>query len=97
MIVDLKSFCADISRAESQKSVDTSNLSSYLMQNLFIPYVTGKNIRLDSLDYDAFTLPDMDNLFRFIGDLEDTERKLEPMRSKLGDCHPAARKIKGFC
>jgi len=97
MLVDLQTFCTDLKQAENGKCVDDSALSEYLVQNLFKPYMAGKEVRLDSLDYDSFTMTDLDLLYHFMGDLGTVGQKLESMRSSLQKCNPAARKIKGFC
>lgn len=97
MQIDLKVFCSDIRQAEAENCLNKENVSPYLMQNLFIPYITGKDVRLDSLDYDAFTLSDMETLYEYLNDAGNVEQKLEPMRNGLLKCGPVARKIRAFC
>ena len=97
MVIDLNGFCAGVRLAENKKNLDVSLLSGYLMQNLFAPYISGEEVQLDSLDYSAFSLDYLMDLHHFLGDAEEIESKLDPMRSKLVKCEPAARKHRGFC
>jgi hypothetical protein len=97
MQVDLELFCADLRQTCIEKMIDASYLSPYLMDSLFTPYLSGEQIRLDSLDYDAFTLDDLDELMAFVEDAEEVEQKLEPVWKKLLGCDPAVRKFRSFC
>ena len=59
MNIDLARFCILLSEVQEDEFLDESGLSPYLMEHLFYPYMKGKNIPLDSLDYDAFELEDL--------------------------------------
>ena len=97
MTVDLKLLGESLKQAKEQKSLDYSVVSPYLMQRLFVPYMQGADIRLDSLDYDKFDLSDMDMLFTFIKDIEAVQSDAEYIPRNLRKCDPAAKTARAFC
>jgi hypothetical protein len=97
MILKLDGFCADVKRAEEGKCLYPEFLSEYLWENLFLPYISGEVIPLDSLDYDRFTLSDMKDIMDYLSDAEEIETKLGTLQSMLVKCEPVARKLRAFC
>jgi hypothetical protein len=97
MTADLKRFCVLLRKTEEDEYLDTSGLSPYLMQNLFHPYMEGRDIPLNSLDYDAFDLGDLDRLHEYLGDLETVYGALHGKTENLRKSPPAARPQRAFC
>ncbi len=97
MIADLKRFCALIKEVKEDEHLDTNGLSPYLMANLFHPFMAGQDIRLDSLDYDAFDLSDLDRLNNYLGDLETVYDALHSKTEMLRKSPPSARPLRAFC
>lgn len=95
-LIDLKAFRRELGEAVHEKSVDSDGLSPYLMQNLLAPYLKGEAIPLDSLDYDAFDLSDLDRLNEYIGEILCVHGRLDNMYRKLRKSIPAARTAKAF-
>jgi hypothetical protein len=97
MNIDLARFCILLSEVQEDEFLDESGLSPYLMEHLFYPYMKGKNIPLDSLDYDAFELEDLDRLFDYLGDLETVYSKLQDKAEKIWKGSPIACRSRAFC
>jgi len=97
MEIHLDRFASLLSDAEEGRGADDSGVSPYLLGNLLYPYLEGESIRLDSLDYDAFSLTDLDCLFTFIGEIEDVHSKTHSKSEKLWKSSPAARPLRAFC
>jgi hypothetical protein len=97
MIADLKLFCVLLKEKEEDEHIDAIGVSPYLMEKLFHPYMAGKDIPLNSLDYDAFVLNDLDRLNDYLGDLETVYDVLHEKAEKLRISTPAARPLRAFC
>jgi len=97
MEIQLDKFCSLLIGAKEERGADGSGVSPYLLENILYPYLEGENIRLDSLDYGAFSLPDLDSLFAFIGEIEDAHGKTQSKLEKLWKSPPAARPARAFC
>lgn len=97
MIADLTRFCVLLRDAKEDEYVDTDGLSPYLMKHLFHPFMAGEDIRLDSLDYDAFSLDDLYRLNDYLGDLETQYDALRSKTENLRKSPPAARQLRAFC
>lgn len=97
MIADLTRFCALLTEAKEDEQLDSSGVSPYLMKNLFHPFMAGVDIPLDSLDYNAFTMNDLDCLNEYLGDLETEYDALHSKSEKLRKSTPAIRLLRAFC
>ena len=97
MQIKLDRFCSLLNEAEEEKSMDDSEVSPYLLENLLYPYLEGKDIRLDELDYSAFTLSDMNDLFLFVDDMETVFIKTRGKAERLLKSSPASRPARAFC
>jgi hypothetical protein len=97
MIADLKRFCILLGEAKEDEHLDDSFVLPYLMKNLFHPFMDGEDIPLNSLDYDAFDLSDLDRLNDYLGDLETVYDALYKHTEKLRKSPPAARPSRAFC
>jgi hypothetical protein len=97
MTIVLKTFCEKLGEAAPGKETDASIVPEYLMNSLFWPYMRGENPRLDSLDYDAFELSDLDRLMEYIGDLQGFHRKAGRITGNLEKSIPLARASRSFC
>jgi len=97
MQIKLDRFCSLLNEAEEEKSMDDSEVSPYLLKNLLYPYLEGKDIRLDELDYSAFTLSDMNDLFLFVDNMETVCTKIQNRAEKLLKSIPATRPAMKFC
>lgn len=97
MKVDLQRFCTLLRETQEDEYLDSSGVSPYLMDHLFHPYMAGEDIPLNSLDYDAFDLNDLDQLFDFLGDLSTVYNVLCGKAENLRKATPAARPTRAFC
>lgn len=97
MELNVSSFCNALQNAEPQKSLDAGAVSPYLLEHLFVPYLQGEDIRLDSLDYDAFDLSDLDRLNEFIEDIECIQNQNELIPRNLEKCAPAVKPAGMYC
>ncbi len=90
-------FCALIKEEKEDEYIDAHYVSPYLMNNLFHPYMAGEDIPLNSLNYDAFTLDDLDRLYSYLGDLSTVYDVLHSKTEMLRKSPPAARQLRAFC
>jgi len=97
MQIKLDRFCSLLNEAEGEKSMDDSGFSPYLLENLLYPFLDGKDIRLNDINYDAFTISDIHDLFDYVSDAETVFTKTQGKAEKLLKSIPAARSARAFC
>jgi len=97
MQIKLDRFCSLLNEAKEEKNMDDSEVSPYLLKNLLYPYLDGKDIRLDELDYSVFTLSEMNDLFHFVSAMETNYNNMQKKTEKLLKSTPAARPARAFC
>jgi len=97
MNIKLDRFCLLLNEAEEERGTDDSEVSPYLLKHLLYPYLAGEDILLNDLNYDAFTLSDMDILFEYISEMETACNKVHRKADILWKSTPAARPSRAFC
>ena len=97
MQIKLDRFCSLLNEAEKEKSMDDSEVSPYLLENLLYPFLDGKDIRLNDINYDAFTISDMNDLFSYVSDAETIFTMTQGKAERLLKSSPASRPARAFC
>ena len=97
MTIYLDKFCALLGAVKEEKATDDTAVLPYLLDSLLYPFLAGESIRLDSIDYDAFSLDDLDTLFHFVGEMENHHQKTSQKTDKLRKSPPASRPTMAFC
>lgn len=97
MNIKLDRFCLLLKGAEEEKNVDQSEISPYLLEHLLYPFLLGKDVRLNDLDYNAFSLSDLDDLFHHVSDMETACNKIQNKTQRLFKSDPAVRPTRAFC
>ena len=97
MNVDLRVFCEKLGKAENEAVNDSSNVSKYLMEHLYIPFMEGRHIRLDSLDYEAFEESDLEDFGVYLSDIQRVQTSVSGITEHLRQAKPDACLLKQFC
>ena len=61
MKINISTLMKELSCVPEYKH-DKSNGYSYLYQNLYIPFINGNNVVLDNINFDMFTLNDVQSM-----------------------------------
>ena len=97
MEVNLQSFCAALQEASEEKSYSSAEVSAYLMDNLFLPYLEEKDIRVSDLDYGAFSVEELEGLLRYIGEISEACDGTVFLCGSFTRSAPSVRTAQAFC
>ena len=97
MTANLNELRSRLYLVKNEKCVDDTGVEPYLIEHLLYPVLNGEAIMLNSLDYDAFDLNDIERLDEYVSDLMDVHYKVSQIPERLQKAVPLAHTIRRFC
>ncbi len=76
---------------------EPENVSPYVLTNILAPLKNDDCIHFADLDFEAFTVEDIDSLYGALSEAEDWEHRLNRLRSIFDHSKPKSTAQRKFC
>ena len=97
MKLDLKQLAVHLSRLEQEDRIPRDRVNSYLLDKILIPCMNGECIQLQDINFDAFELEEVEDLFTVYSGLERGVHAAQCLRRAAGELAPEAIHTRTFC
>jgi hypothetical protein len=99
MTIDLAKLAGALSKAEPEmnSSITERDINPYLLEHVILPYLSGRNVMINDLDFLRFTTVDIDTAKDEIHDAAQTARQSLSLAQMFRQIHPSTGKTKSFC
>ena len=97
MKLDLKLLAVHLSRLEQEDRIPRDRVNSYLLDKILIPCMNGECIQLQDINFDAFELEEVEDLFAAYSGLDREVHVAQCLRWAAGELAPEATHTRTFC
>lgn len=99
MTVDLAklSQCLRQLEAEPDGDITQRGINPYLLEHVILPYLSGEDVDMGTLDYSAFSPDDILDADKEIGTVSNGANRVSYVMQFFKKAPPTARQTKAFC